>query len=96
MNLQVIENIDLCQLVQVAREPDRERPYIALQNKKGGRWYQKPRPMHKHGLIDSIHASARTRIVTDSASILLVHPNYTRHPNPRSGRNASLSATGTV
>ena len=36
--------------------------------------------MHKHGLIDSIHASARTRIVAGSASILLVHPYYIHHP----------------
>ena len=34
MNLQVIENIDLYQLLQAAREADRERSNIALQNKK--------------------------------------------------------------
>ena len=37
MNLQVIENIDLCQLAQAVREADRERSNIALQNKKSNR-----------------------------------------------------------
>ena len=47
MNLQVIENIDLYQLLQAAREADRERSNCALQCKNA-----KPRSCIEHSLLE--------------------------------------------